>query len=482
MASSTRLVFPLANELETAQVAAMRKLLVRDFDGIACAKWPDVTGDVRLLRFLRGFDSDVDKAVAAVRDMLATRKRYGIDDMHERWAHVECSHEVGFPQQEGINRWKPGIPTAGYGLDGGPVGYEPLRYHQYRAALDEIGEQGLIDFYVAQCESRNMQLHKLSEAQGTMVKMILVIDMRDVSLWQISSRRWARFDEAHYQKINRTLAEILARVYVINCPQWVVSFYRRMEWWVPAATRRKVRLLGADFRKELLQVMDATVMQSMLNSVPGHEEGSPESSNTEATRIDAQLSAGRTFERELIAVPGEAVTWSFEVTSSGDVEFSVVCYPPSVTFAVPSGETEARGGYQRSLESSSNDDAVDDGLQSDRCGATVVVPKRRYSARDGVVAGQHKIPSSVDSDAATLVVVRWSNKFSWMTSKTLRLATGVGNLKPENVEDLTLQKPHDRPSLLDATAIAAHPTEDCSPSVPLDEDADCDINEWRIVM
>ena len=44
----------------------------------------------------------------------------------------------------------------------------------------------MVAFYVAQCESRNMQLHQLSEAQGQMTKLLLVIDLRAVSLWQLT--------------------------------------------------------------------------------------------------------------------------------------------------------------------------------------------------------------------------------------------------------------------------------------------------------
>lgn len=73
-----------------------------------------------------------------------------------------------------------------------------------------------------------------------------------------------RYDENHNRVINRTLIEVLARVYVINCPRWALGFYKSIEWWIPAKTRSKVRLLGADYRDELLQVMDAEMIDTML--------------------------------------------------------------------------------------------------------------------------------------------------------------------------------------------------------------------------
>lgn len=96
--------------------------------------------------------------------------------------------------------------------------------------------------------------------------VILVIDLKQVNLWQLTSRRWAKFDETHQRPINRSLAELLARVYVINAPSWAVTFYKSIRWWVPKNTRSKVRLLGTEFQAELLRVMSREVMTSMLEA------------------------------------------------------------------------------------------------------------------------------------------------------------------------------------------------------------------------
>ena len=261
------LVFPLASAAEASQVGEMRGLLHEELAPLPSNHFPDVTGDLRLLRFLRGFDHSVPLAVGAVREMLAMRQRYGMDALHERWACVPCHHITGgFPHQESVLRFKPGLPTVGMSLHGYPIAYEPLRLQQYGRMLEEIGEQGMLDFYCAQCESRMHQLHSLSEKQGRMVKMILVIDLRAVSVWQLVSRRWAKYDETYQKCINRSLAEALAQVYIINSPSWAVSFYKRIKWWIPANTQRKIRLLGTDCEAELLQVMSPEVLHAMLHA------------------------------------------------------------------------------------------------------------------------------------------------------------------------------------------------------------------------
>jgi hypothetical protein len=163
----------LATAEEEEQLRTMRERLEADLKAAPSARFEDVTGDIRLLRFLRGYDNDVTQAVAAVRDMLELRVRFNMDEVHEKWAHLDCHHETaGFPHQAAVNQFKPGIPTVGIGKHGHVIVYEPLRLHQYAAILDEIGEAGMHEFYLAQCESRMGQLQRLSVEQGQMVKMM----------------------------------------------------------------------------------------------------------------------------------------------------------------------------------------------------------------------------------------------------------------------------------------------------------------------
>ena len=116
------LIFPLASDAETTQVTEMRAALQDELSHLPSRNFEDVTGDIRLLRFLRGFDNSVPQAVAAVRDMLATRAHYGMDAIHERFAHVPCHHVHGkFPHQDAVMRFKPGLPTCGLSRDGHPV-------------------------------------------------------------------------------------------------------------------------------------------------------------------------------------------------------------------------------------------------------------------------------------------------------------------------------------------------------------------------
>ena len=75
-----------------------------------------------------------------------------------------------------------------------------------------------------------------------------------------------RFDETHFRVINRTLVEVIARIYVINCPSWAVWFYKRIEWWVPAKTRKKIKFLSSNFRGEFERVFGVGLTQSLVEA------------------------------------------------------------------------------------------------------------------------------------------------------------------------------------------------------------------------
>ena len=96
--------------------------------------------------------------------------------------------------------------------------------------------------------------------------LILIYAQSPSNVWQLLSRRWAKYDETYQKCINRSLAEALAQVYIINSPSWAVAFYKRIKWWVPANTQRKIRLLGTDCEAELLQVMSPEVLHAMLHA------------------------------------------------------------------------------------------------------------------------------------------------------------------------------------------------------------------------
>ena len=224
--------------------------------------------------------------------------------------------------------------------------------------------------------------------------------------------------------------------YRSNCPGWVTSFYRRIKWWVPKHTQSKIRLLDSDYRGELLKVMDPKTLQSMLatfaqhpgRAITGGEEtdgeavaaGSADAAPAAAGVEVVSIAAGKTVERELLVPCGSAVRWQFEVTSGGDVEFSVELYDDDADTLHSSGDV---GG------------GATDVAEAAGCGARIVVSPKRFSAADGEVSGRHVLATGA-ADGTCLVVLRWSNVHSWMRPRAVRLLAHVEDPASESSADV----------------------------------------------
>lgn len=136
--------------------------------------------------------------------------------------------------------------------------------------LREIGEEGYLAFYGAQCEARMAQLHELSVQQGRMAKYILVLDVRDITVWTLTSRAWSSFDKRHLNGLNKSMAEAIARIYVINAPGWLAAFYNRaIRYMLPHRTQSKLFFLGgpAQYEPQLEAILSGDTLAELLEHI-----------------------------------------------------------------------------------------------------------------------------------------------------------------------------------------------------------------------
>eukprot|EP00511_Aplanochytrium_stocchinoi_P004279 CAMPEP_0204825460 /NCGR_PEP_ID=MMETSP1346-20131115/3343_1 /ASSEMBLY_ACC=CAM_ASM_000771 /TAXON_ID=215587 /ORGANISM="Aplanochytrium stocchinoi, Strain GSBS06" /LENGTH=393 /DNA_ID=CAMNT_0051953103 /DNA_START=118 /DNA_END=1296 /DNA_ORIENTATION=+ len=368
--------FPLASQEEEEEVKELRSLLAEDFADRACGKWPDVTGDVRLLRFLRGYDHQLEAAAEAVRDMLQIRDKYNMDEVHESFADVECNNEY-FPGGNEVQSLIPGLGTVGISFSGHPVCYVPIGRHNVQRYLEEYGEEHYIKFYLAQVESRMMQLHRLSEKEGRMIKIIIIIDLKGAGLAAVTNKRWRKFEKTFLNPINKAQAECLARLFFINAPWWILRFYNGIKRVIPPNTRRKIAMLGANYRSELLHHLDAGTLQRMLTF------GEMNGDKLVDGGGDISIAARSSFERQLVANPGDTIKVEFELKTQGDVDFGVTIFQP------PDEGSEEFNGLQES----------------------VLVETKRLTEKDGMVVEKIVVPG--DGKEQCMLELKFSNTHSW---------------------------------------------------------------------
>lgn len=65
-------------------------------------QFPDVVGDRKLLRFLKGHGNDVDKAVEMALNFFKWRDTNGVDEIREKIIYGGLDHPLKFPNGEKV--------------------------------------------------------------------------------------------------------------------------------------------------------------------------------------------------------------------------------------------------------------------------------------------------------------------------------------------------------------------------------------------
>eukprot|EP01051_Picozoa_sp_SAG22_P016919 SAG22_NODE_2495_length_2512_cov_1.362619_3_plen_167_part_01 len=132
--------------------------------------WPDVVGDIRLLRFLRGYEGDAAAGAAAYRKMLAWRAEAGMDAVRQdiatrglqlRWADLPAGPEVEcvFPM----------LINAGWSKAGHLVQAENTGMMDASAVVDGIGFERFMETWKYMLELRSILQDTKSREAGVMI-------------------------------------------------------------------------------------------------------------------------------------------------------------------------------------------------------------------------------------------------------------------------------------------------------------------------
>ena len=396
------LSWPLAEGVEAAMLAELKAMVSPHFEGLPSAAWESVSGDVRLLRFLRGFQWNVPMSADAVRRFLQVRAEFGLDAGHEGAISAMDATDENAPLIAVTDKSaeiSSHIPSARLGVaKGGAPGIGPVTYLN-------VGKQDKEGFFAAGLErafianhALNLccvmeQLHRLSDERGQMVKLCLIVDLKGASMSQLSHKRWDAEIKGPMERLDRSNAESLGVLFIINAPAYVLAFWRLVKRLIPQRTAAKFHVVGCgDEAKEMRPVIGAACWAQLEQERASADEEDP---------TTFTVGRGRTHARSLMVKRGASVRWSF--ATSGDIDFSVQLYLPG--------------------------------------GAVPLVEERRMSASEEVVRGEIVVPLVLPNEgdataAATsaagcpgelgspteeevLVEVVWSNYFSWFRSKTV---------------------------------------------------------------
>jgi hypothetical protein len=209
---------PLATPREEAQIHELRGLIGDALLEPPHRDFPEVVGDIALLRYLRGRDHDVVDAARVFRAHLDLRKQHGLDEMRTRIAKLGdrwdkyTAHD--FTDGAAILKRMPWVYNAGLSPHGHVITYIPVGVQDSRTLWSEVGLERYMRFSMEEWIARDIQLDRLSREKGRLIKLILIIDLTGLSLTssQVTFAGKKQYDR-DWQAILETKPETTIRWY-----------------------------------------------------------------------------------------------------------------------------------------------------------------------------------------------------------------------------------------------------------------------------
>lgn len=409
-----------ASEEEEEKVDALARRLGANeaFERYRKQGFDDITGEFRLLRFIRGYgaataEKNIDRAYEAYVEFLEVREKFGLDDDRKEALKSPMCRTRELPHGEEMLEIVPNWFSLGRARDevgGHIINYSPLGDWETKKLREDDGFTKYNKYYHTHAEARQLQLARLSKEEGRMVAVIIVWDMVGYGLSKVGDKEWEANNKANNREVTMTMCECMAIMYIINCPSWVRTIWRGISVLLPERTRRKIFLLGSDFQEEFLKFMTASQLREMLSlrkaKAEGEVAGGVGSDAPHEGKIN--IAAGAEVSLPVFLSAGQRIEWRYHVDYK-DVDFSVTAFPGSGPLEVaPLVRTSAGDGF---VEGSCSFEEI--------VGANVKGAVGGGDGGKGAVAAAAAAAVAAPAPAPEMVLCRvtFSNAYSWFTSK-----------------------------------------------------------------
>lgn len=127
-------------------------------------QYPEVIGDRKILRFIRGHNNNIDKICSMYINFLEWRKKFNINKIRDNIINNDMNHPSKFPHSEIIMKLMPHDPILPYSLDkkGSPICIEQYNFSPANV-LKQIHIDDYINFSLYCLEYRSLILEQISE-------------------------------------------------------------------------------------------------------------------------------------------------------------------------------------------------------------------------------------------------------------------------------------------------------------------------------
>mmetsp|Transcript_2327 Transcript_2327/g.7406 ORF Transcript_2327/g.7406 Transcript_2327/m.7406 type:complete len:433 (+) Transcript_2327:17-1315(+) len=395
--------------LELEAIAEIRQKVAPELEELQKQgfDYPHTTGDIFLLRVLRGNDSDPEKAATWYRKCLAARKEYGLDQIYQSIrgqpfdvAKLPSSDEAFKHLKMAGDEKELRTPQGDIILCEFPGG---IKWGEF---LAKFGTEKYFTWQMHLHESKLAALDRLSRESGHIVKLVAFVDMRDLTLppreiLEVETKIKSNIFEV-------TGPEIIHRVLFLSVPGFFHTLYRAVRPVLPARTAANIMLLGRDFANDPNAIAEAggallaKIVAARCTTTPDDESS--------LTGESCVVLAGSALERGVPVVAGQAVSWTFRMGGRDEL--------------VAASARGRIGGLMDAFKDATDvlfevtalwD--LDEGEVAEPTGSpgliTSALAPQRVSASDGDIKG------SLVAERSGIVMLRWTNFDSWVRAKVV---------------------------------------------------------------
>jgi len=184
------------------------------------ASFPELTGDVRLLRFLRSRDCQVGEAAALFRAHLAWRKEHGVDAIRQRIVDEKMPLDwAAFPRGAEVERHFPNVLHAGFSAHGHLIQLDNMGLVEPEGILGTqegaVGTEAFDHAFIHMLEIRNKLHDDLSRETGKMIRTCQIRDLEQVGVAMVSKANMA-FAKRVVNLSQDNYPESMAKIVFVN--------------------------------------------------------------------------------------------------------------------------------------------------------------------------------------------------------------------------------------------------------------------------
>lgn len=252
--------------------------------------FPEVVGDRKIIRFLRGHDHNIDKICDLYGKFLMWRKEAKVDEIRNNIVEGGLDHPLKFPKGELIMHLIPSLAIAPDALDnlGCPIVVDQYKFHPHEV-LNQITIPEYVVFVTHALEYRQLILEQLSEEReraylnslsdaertriehpdcndppyGVITQTCVIRDLDGVGFEHLSVKG-REIIQAVVALASDNYPEMMRKTFMINVPWVFNTVWYFIKGLLAAKTVSKITLYGGAYINEIAKEIPRASLPSLV--------------------------------------------------------------------------------------------------------------------------------------------------------------------------------------------------------------------------